>query len=135
MNINVNVDDVTLDTPWKRPPDLDPEVGALCEAMNLFPGIFTVSSCCGHTESPFRIWFMAQSLAALPRLLYWFDACHTGQHGWSVTASTDCAASLLTFMAEGPRGAYEAAEAIAKSMRDAIAGGWPNNDEDEAADA
>ena len=121
--------------PWKRPPDLDPEVAALCEAMNLFPGIVTAESCCGHGERPFRIWFTAYSLEALPRLLYWFDACHTSQHGWSVIAQTDCAASLLVFMAEGPRGAYQAAETIAKSMRDAIAGGWLNDGEQADADA
>lgn len=118
--------------PWKRPPDLDPEVASLCEAMNAFPGIMTTSSCCGHGRDQFRIWFAARSLEDLPPLLYWLDACHSGQHGWSVTARTDCAASLLSFVAEGPCGGYEAAEAIARSMREAIDGDWLNREEDSA---
>lgn len=99
------------------PPDLDPEVLSLCRAMNGFPGIVTVESCCGHGREPFRIWFMAASLEALPPLLFWFDGCHTGEYGWSVMVSTDCSAVPVTFRAEGPCGAYEAAESIAKDMR------------------
>ena len=37
---------------------LDPEVVALCEALNTLPGIETVSSCCGHGQRPYRIWFI-----------------------------------------------------------------------------
>lgn len=102
------------------PADLDPEVLSLCRAMNAFPGIVTIESCCGHGNEPFRIWFMATSLEALPSLLYWFDACHTGQYGWSVRVHTDCSADHATFTAEGPCGAYEAAESIAKDMREAV---------------
>ena len=102
------------------PADLDPEVLGLCRAMNAFPGICTVSSCCGHGRDPFDIWFKARSLDDLPALLYWFDGCHSGQYGWSVTVRTDCGASPVTFTAEGPCGAYEAAESIAKDMREAI---------------
>jgi hypothetical protein len=106
-------------TGWEPPDDMDPEVIRLCRAMNLFPGIFTISSCCGHGREPFRIWFMAESVEALPALLYWTDACHTGQYGWIVTAATDCSADHVTFTLEGPCGGYEAAEVIAKYMREA----------------
>lgn len=106
---------------WEAPADLDREVLELCRAMNAFPGITTVESCSGHGNRPFRIWFMAENLDALPGLLYWFDACHTGQHGWSVKASTDCAASILTFTAEGPESGYASADAIAKAMTEALA--------------
>ena len=106
---------------WTPPADLDPEVLSLCRAMNAFAGIFTTQSCCGHGREPFRIWFMATSLEALPALLYWFDACHTGQYGWIVRVYTDCSADHATFMAEGPRGGYEAAGVIAKYMLEATA--------------
>ena len=104
---------------WVPPTDLDPEVLSLCQAMNAFSGIFTTSSCCGHGREPFGVYFMAESLDALPELLYWFDACHSGQYGWSVRAYTDCSADHVSFVAEGPCGGYEAAEAIARHMREA----------------
>jgi hypothetical protein len=58
--------------------NMDPECVRLCRAMNGLPGIKTIESCCGHGEKPFRIWFMADKLESLPRLLYWFDSCHSG---------------------------------------------------------
>ena len=115
------------------PADLDPEVLSLCRAMNAFPGIFTVESCCGHDREPFRIWFKAESLEVLPDLLWFFDRCHNGLPGWQVVALTDCSAGPVTFMAEGPRGAYEAAENIAKIMREEIAAGSVGDREDLAA--
>jgi hypothetical protein len=104
------------------PRDLDPEVLGLCQAMNAFPGIFTIGSCCGHGREPFRIWFKAESLEALPDLLFLFDDCHTGLPGRRVLAVTDCGAGPVAFVAEGPTGsaAYEAAEGIAKAMREEI---------------
>lgn len=104
--------------PWQAPDDLDPEVLALCQAMNAWPGVFTTSSCCGHGRDPYMIFFMAESLDDLPGLLYWFDACHTGQYGWQVRAYTDCAADHVTLMLEGPSGGYEAAAQIAKYIQD-----------------
>ena len=102
------------------PADLDPEVLSLCRAMNAFPGICTVDSCCGHGREPFRIWFKAESLEALPDLLFLFDGCHTGLYGWRVIAVTDCGAGPVTFFAEGPVGAYKAAEGIAEAMREEL---------------
>jgi hypothetical protein len=86
--------------------------------MNAFPGIFTTSSCCGHGRELFHVFFMAESLEALPELLYWFDACHTGEYGWRVRAYTDCSADRVSFVAEGPCGGYESAGKIAKCMRE-----------------
>jgi hypothetical protein len=111
----------TEDGQWNPPVGIDPEVVSLCRAMNLFPGIFTIESCCGHGRDPFGIYFMATSLDALPSLLYWFSACHTGQEGWRVRVYTDCSADHATFVAEGPVGGYKSAEVIAKYMREAIA--------------
>jgi|SRR5580692_4223350 hypothetical protein len=103
---------------WTPPPDLDAEVLSLCRAMNLFPGITTVESCCGHGRDPYRIWFTADELDDLPALLYWLDECHTLQPGWSVIVTTDCALSPAIFRVEGPRGDFAAAEVIAGLMAD-----------------
>jgi hypothetical protein len=108
---------------WEPPAGMDPEAIGLCRAMNAFPGIVTTESCCGHGEKPFRIWFLAGSLKVLPALLWCFDACHSGQRGWSVTASTDCVADHVTFVAEGPCGGYAAAEAVAVFMNETLAPG------------
>lgn len=103
---------------WIPPDDLDTDVLGICQAMNACPGILTTSSCSGHGKRPFRIWFVAETLDALPPLLYWTAHCHTGQAGWSVTAGTDCAADGVMFMLEGPPGAYEAAAVIARYMQE-----------------
>lgn len=96
----------------------DVEVVALVDAMNLVPGIRTIESCCGHGDYPFRIWFVTDSLEALPALLYWFDSCHCGCRDWRVIAKTDCGMSPVTFLVEGPVGAYEDADRIAAYIRD-----------------
>lgn len=92
----------------------------LCEAMNRFEGIETTESCCGHGEKPYRIWFNAKDLDALPPLLYYFDGCHSGSYGWRVIARTDCSMAPANFMVEGPIGekAYQESEKIAKLMID-----------------
>jgi hypothetical protein len=95
--------------------DMDKECARLCGAMNAISGVRTFESCCGHGRSKFRVWFLAESLKCLPRLLYYFDGCHCGFYGWKVVAETDCAMSPVTFCVEGPSGreAYEQAEQIA----------------------
>ncbi len=62
-----------FDNPAKYVGNMDPECVRLCDAMNAFPGIRTVESCCGHGKKPYRIWFKARDLLVLPRLLYYFD--------------------------------------------------------------
>lgn len=103
------------------PVDMDPECVLLCTAMNTMPGIRTVESCCGHgrEDEPYRIWFEAADLASLPPLLYWFMGCHCGFYGWRVMAKTDCAASPVYFMVEGPVGAFSEADEIAALILDA----------------
>jgi hypothetical protein len=93
---------------------MDAECVALCDALNHLDGIRTTESCCGHGERPYWICFVADSLEALPQLLYWFDQCHTFP-GWCVVAQTDCAMSPATFRIEGPSGGsgYDQAEKIA----------------------
>jgi len=41
--------------------EMDTEVMGLCDAMNALPGIKTTESCCGHSSSPFSIWFNVYS--------------------------------------------------------------------------
>jgi len=83
---------------------MDKECVQLCLSMNVVPGIQTIESCCGHGKTPYRIWFVADDLESLPRLLYYFDPCHSGCPGWSVSVKTDCVMSPVTFKVEGPTG-------------------------------
>lgn len=100
---------------------MDKECERLCNAMNLYPGIETYESCCGHGDRSFCIWFTAESLDVLPNLIYWFVACHSGCN-WPVCVKTDCTAAPATFFVEGPVGekAYEQAEIIAECLENDI---------------
>ena len=89
---------------WVPPDDIDAEVVELCTAMNRLPGITTVESCYGHGREPYRIWFAADSLEALPPLLYQFDGCHSSFYDWHVRVTTDCGMAPAVFIAEGPVG-------------------------------
>ena len=106
---------------WIPPADIDPEVVSLCRAVNAIKGIRTVSSCCGHGKIPFQIYFMARDLDSLPNLLYWLDACHSGFQGWRCLVYTDCGKSPVTFLIEGPIGAYKEADKIAELILEDIA--------------
>lgn len=94
--------------------EVDKECIRLCKAINQISGIESMSSCCGHGESPYHIFFVADSLDALPNLLYWFDPCHCGLYGWQVIVRTDCGKRPPYFMIEGPIGAHAEADEIAK---------------------
>ncbi len=91
---------------------------ALCDALNRLPGIQTIESCAGHGERPFHIWFFAENLEALPQVAYYFARCHSGCSDWNVIATTDCGMSPISFMIEGPVGAYADAEKIAKLINE-----------------
>ena len=100
------------------PDGVDKECVDLCMALNYLPGISTIESCCGHGERPYHIWFTTKYLRSLPRLLYWFARCHCGFYGWKIIVRTDCAMSPVTFMIEGPTGAYEESYHIAKLIKE-----------------
>ncbi len=102
------------------PKDMDKECISLCNAINRFKGLRTIESCCGHGNTPYHIWFKADSLGDLPPMLYYLDVCHCGCRGWSVEVYTDCAMSPVTFMIEGSIGeeTYEESEKIAKIMNE-----------------
>ena len=86
------------------PPDMDPECSALCTALNKYPGIRTVDSCCGHGRRPYSVFFKAMCIDDLPPVLYWFDSCHCGHYSWDVVVLTDCGMSYPTFHIRGPIG-------------------------------
>lgn len=110
--------------PTILPPDVDAECRALCEAMNLCPGIHTIESCCGHGETPYSIFFVTERLSYLPFLLWHFDVCHCGFSGWRVEAYTDCAMCPVRFYLEGPIGpvAFEQSEKIAALILSSLKG-------------
>ncbi len=103
---------------WAPPTDLDPQCLDLCTAMNKLPGIRTTDSCCGHGKSPYRVFFMPESLKVLPPLLFHVDSCHVKCQGWRVIVYTDCSMCPAHFMLEGPVGeqAYEDSKAIARAI-------------------
>lgn len=59
------------------PDDMDPECVPLCDALNMLPGIRTTSSCCGHGEREFTVFFAADTVAALVPI-----ANATSSSGW-----------------------------------------------------
>lgn len=98
--------------------DIDPECRPLVAAMNEFPGIRTISSCCGHERRPFLIGLVADSLDVLLPIVY---LCSYQQHDWRVYAITDGGMSPITFALEGPVGAFADAETMAACMREYLA--------------
>lgn len=102
------------------PAGMDPECVELCVAMNGLPGVETHESCCGHGKQPYRIFFRVSRLTVLPRVIYFFMGCHCGFYGWSIQATTDCGASPVKFMVEGPVGAYEESYKIARLIEEAF---------------
>jgi len=99
---------------------MDKECVALCDAINIVPGLQTIESCCGHGEWTFKIWLKVKSLEKLPVLLYFCDPCHIGFR-WTCTVETDCAMSPVTFVLESEctgEEAYEQARKITEKVID-----------------
>jgi hypothetical protein len=98
---------------------LDSEVVELVNALNTFPGVETTSSCCGHGNDVFNIWFAVDDLDDLPEMLYHIDVCHSGVGGWSVEVTTDCGMSPVHFRLHSEtkgEAAYSEATKLAKIM-------------------
>lgn len=101
--------------------NIDAECVELCTAINLFnPAIYTVESCCGHGESPYRVWFRVNDYERLPELLYWFDRCHCGHSGWSVIATTGCGIEPVTYELVGPVEGFSDSEHIASLIKEYV---------------
>lgn len=98
--------------------EIDKELVRLVKVMNRFPGIKTTECCSGHGKQKSAIWFVPESIKALPNLLYWFDACHSGCD-WPVCIYTDCSADHVTWIVEARvigEEAYQEANKIAQCM-------------------
>lgn len=113
---------------------LDPEVVELCRAINLFAGLRTYSSCCGHGHRPLEVWFRAASVESLFPLLRAIDIRYGGPDGravgwepcpWQVeTVCTDLPEHKVTFVLRSRvRGgaAYDEAAVVAANLRDIAA--------------
>jgi len=102
--------------------EIDKDIVNLVKAMNRFPGIHTVESCSGHGKRPASIFFVPETIEALPPLLYYFDWCHSGVY-WPVYITTDCSADRVTWVVEseevGPA-AYIEGNLIAEAMKDFV---------------
>ena len=68
--------------------EIDKDIVNIVKAMNRFPGIRTVESCSGHGKQKASIFFVPETIEALPPLLYYFDWCHSGVY-WPVYITTD----------------------------------------------
>jgi hypothetical protein len=51
-------------------PEMDAECIPLCEALNLWPGIETCMSCCGHGTGRFYVYFRADSEESLAEVAH-----------------------------------------------------------------
>lgn len=97
------------------PSDIDPECRALCEAMNELSGIQTYESCCGHGEREIWVFFCAQTVVALGRLI---EAVDCEAAGWKIEANyTNSDLGPVSFLFIGPCGDYAGAEKLAAAIR------------------
>ncbi len=64
---------------------MDPEVVELCKAINAIQGLETTSSCCGHGDTPFHIWFRVSYVKAL----YPITRCIDTRYGGAPTLPDD----------------------------------------------
>jgi hypothetical protein len=103
--------------PWTPPADLDPECLALSSVLNQLPGIATSASCSGHGATPFRIFFVADSLTALAAVAFYVT--HGNYGDWRILARTDSTKSGVSFLLEGPVGGYAGANAMAADIHNA----------------
>jgi hypothetical protein len=83
----------------KYPDDMDQECVKLCDALNALSGIETSSSCCGHSQRPFRIFFSAETIESLAPIL---RACHSS--AWRTEVAWANGSDNPYFMLEGPKG-------------------------------
>jgi len=90
----------------------------LCKALNRIPGITTFESCCGHEKTNYHIFLHSKSLEALVPVAYFLNACHSGCRGWQLAARTDCSMAPISFMIEGPIGAYDDSKKIAQYINE-----------------
>ena len=61
--------------------DIDYEICDLIRLINMVEGIETVESCCGHGQSPCRIWFKADDIECLTK--FWHKYLY-GNPNWHI---------------------------------------------------
>ena len=76
---------------------MDRECIPICDALNLLPGIETISSCCGHGYAPFRIYFKAQWLDDLKPILELIDESEF----WTLRSSMATGNMEIYFVLDG----------------------------------
>lgn len=88
---------------------MDPQCIPICDALNLLPGIETISSCCGHGYAPFRIYFIAWTLDHLKPILELIDESEI----WTLRTSMATGDTEIYFVLDGKKLAYEEANQLA----------------------
>ena len=106
---------------------MDPECVRVCDAMNLIEGIETTESCCGHGDTPFRIWFDVKDIRALYPIVRSIDPRYSGRwmERWSCeVVSTDIPNNAVVFALRGEVGSdtYDEANHIADFITEFLDG-------------
>lgn len=93
---------------------MDPECIAICDAINLIPGIRTVDSCCGHGKFPFSVYMYADDARYTAIILF-----YVMEHRWNMRLRTDCTMYppyIVLDSEEVGEKAYEQASDIAEDI-------------------
>lgn len=95
---------------------MDRECIPICDALNLLPGIETISSCCGHGYAPFRIYFTAELLADLKPILELIDESEF----WSLRTSMATGNMEIYFVLDGLKydSIFMEADKLAQAIRE-----------------
>ena len=78
----------------KYPEGMDLECVSLCDALNMYPGIKTVSSCCGHGRHSYGVWFKSTNNKSLAWVI--FHTSYLSRY-WSISVDTEGTASEITY--------------------------------------
>lgn len=84
---------------WHYPDDMDIECVKLCDVLNDLAGIRTCSSCCGHGDRPYRIFFTTVLVEHLHPILRAIESS-----AWRVEISWSNGTGIALCMLQGPVG-------------------------------
>lgn len=82
------------------PDNIDQECISICNAINRFPTMRTIESCCGHGKNDFFVAFEVSNLNALGVLLKTIDPDEDGVDGWRVFAMRSNISGSVYFILE-----------------------------------
>jgi hypothetical protein len=107
-----------LDEAIRNGDKMDPECIPLCDALNIFNGITTIASCCGHGYAPFRAYFVASQLEDLKPILVFIDESPS----WKMRVSMATGNMEIYFVLEGPIGGngYSCADDLAAQIKSSL---------------